>query len=205
GPGQLVGYPVLHLGDKPKPVDYVRKLERALIATLADFGIEAWAEKGYTGVWTAAGKVAAIGVRMSRKVTMHGFALNVDPDVEYFGRIIPCGITRPVTTMSRLLGRKVTLQEAVEAFIPRFVDEFSYAEVETQLGAFARGAGTPFDVDQLVADGTFSGAGRKTMQRFQRDYPVDVVVASHSHPGHLSGLFLFEGRPIFVPSQSTDS
>ncbi|MDH3262236.1 MAG: lipoyl(octanoyl) transferase LipB, partial [Acidimicrobiia bacterium] len=99
GPGQLVGYPIIHLGSNPDVVGYVRKLERILIATLADFGVEAWAEKGLTGVWTASGKAAAIGVRVSRMTTMHGFALNVDPDLDYFGHINPCGIQdRAVTS-----------------------------------------------------------------------------------------------------------
>ncbi|MGA8040707.1 MAG: lipoyl(octanoyl) transferase LipB, partial [Acidimicrobiia bacterium] len=101
GPGQLVGYPILTLEDPKQIVPYVRRLEEVLIATLADFGVEGWAESGYTGVWTEKGKVAAIGVRVSRRVTMHGFALNLHPDMSYFGMMNPCGITdRPVTTLS---------------------------------------------------------------------------------------------------------
>ncbi len=160
GPGQLVGYPLVHLGNRPMPVDYVRKLERALIATLADFGVEGWAEPGFTGVWTDRGKVAAIGVRMSRRVTMHGFALNVATNLDYFGKIVPCGLTRPVTSLTEILGRKVSLEEAVEAFLPRFIEVFEYEDPDVQLGAFARGAGKAFDVDRLIEAGTFSKEAR---------------------------------------------
>ncbi len=92
GPGQLVGYPILSLDDPKQIVPYVRRLEQTLIETLSDFGVEAWAEPGYTGVWTTRGKVAAIGVRVARRVTMHGFALNLHPDLAYFGMMNPCGI-----------------------------------------------------------------------------------------------------------------
>ncbi len=159
GPGQLVGYPILTLDDPKQIVPYVRRLEQTLIATLSDFGVEAWAEPGLTGVWTASGKVAAIGVRVARKVTMHGFALNLHPDLTYFGMMNPCGISdRPVTTLSDLVGRKVTLEEATRALIPRFEEVFGYPETEIQLGAFARGQGRrpEFEVDRLVESGTFS-------------------------------------------------
>ena len=158
GPGQLVGYPLI--GVKPGRVtDYVRSLESALIATLADLGVESWREPGLTGVWTDRGKVAAIGVRVSRRVSMHGFALNLDPAMEYFGYINPCGIsTRPVTSVTELLGRRVSLEEAVEAFVPRFTEEFGYPRTETQMAAFVRGQGRPrnFEVDRLLEQGTFS-------------------------------------------------
>ena len=107
GPGQLVGYPILSLDDPKQIVPYVRRLEETLIETLSDFGVEAWAEPGYTGVWTTSGKVAAIGVRVGRRVTMHGFALNLHPDLSYFGMMNPCGIAdRPVTTLSELVGER---------------------------------------------------------------------------------------------------
>ncbi|HEU4916529.1 MAG TPA: lipoyl synthase [Acidimicrobiia bacterium] len=163
GPGQLVGYPLLTLDDPKQIVPYVRRLEETLIRTLADFGVEAWAEAGYTGVWTAKGKVAAIGVRVARRVTMHGFALNLHPDLSYFAMMNPCGITdRPVTTLSDLVGRKVSLEEAINALIPRFEEVFGYSQSETQLGAFARGQGRrrEFEVDRLLEAGTFSQDGR---------------------------------------------
>ena len=158
GPGQLVGYPLV--GVKPGRVtDYVRSLESVLIATLSDLGVESWREQGLTGVWTKGGKVAAIGVRVSRRVSMHGFALNLHPQMEYFGYINPCGITgRPVTSVTELVGRRVSLQEAAEALIPRFAEVFGYTRAETQMAAFVRGQGRPrdFEVDRLLEKGTFS-------------------------------------------------
>ncbi len=163
GPGQLVGYPILRLDDPRQVVPYVRKLEQVLIDTLAGFGVAAWREEGLTGVWTDQGKVAAIGVRVSRGVTMHGFALNLDPDLEHFRLINPCGITdRPVATLSGLVGRRVTLEEATKALIPHFARVFGYGETETQLAAFIRGQGKEraFEVDRLLAQGTFSPEAR---------------------------------------------
>ena len=106
GPGQLVGYPVLDL--KPDRMDahrYVRDLEDVLIGVCADFGLDASRKSRLTGVWVGEEKVAAIGVRLSRWVTSHGFALNVTTDLGHFGLIVPCGITdRGVTSLERLLG-----------------------------------------------------------------------------------------------------
>jgi lipoic acid synthetase len=163
GPGQLVGYPIIRLDDAKQIVPYVRKIEEVLIRTIADFGVEGWREDGYTGVWTERGKVAAIGIRVSRRVTMHGFALNLHPDMSYFAMMNPCGITdRAVTTLSDLVGRKVTLEEAVEALVPHFEEVFGYEESETQLAAFTRGQGreSSFEVDRLLAAGTFSAEKR---------------------------------------------
>jgi lipoyl(octanoyl) transferase len=118
GPGQLVGYPIVRL---PMPVDavgHVRRIEEALIAVCAEFGVNAIQIGGHSGVWVpgrggaAARKIAAIGVRISRCTTMHGFALNCDPDLSWFGRIVPCGIDdADVTSLSRELGRDVTVDE----------------------------------------------------------------------------------------------
>ena len=128
GPGQLVGYPIVHLGDRPDVVAHVRRIEQALILALGDLGVKAWAEEGYTGVWTAQGKVAAIGLRLARKVTMHGFALNVSPDLDYFRHIVPCGIPdRPVASVAGLLGRRVPLGEAASAVTRRFAEILGYA------------------------------------------------------------------------------
>ncbi len=165
GPGQLVGYPIFEVPKLPGGYDmvgHVRRLEQMLIATLADFGIAAWAESGYTGVWTARGKIAAIGVRVARGISMHGFALNVDPDLAYFGHIVPCGITgRPVTSMREILEREVTLEDVIAALLPQVPRAFGHGAAETQLGAFSRGARrTPYDVDQMVAAGVFSPEAR---------------------------------------------
>ncbi len=163
GPGQLVGYPILQLDDPKQIVPYVRKLEEVLIRTIADFGVDGWREEGFTGVWTDRGKVAAIGVRVSRRVTMHGFALNLDPNMDYFDMMNPCGITdRDVTTLSDLVGRRVTLEEAVGVLIPHFRSVFGYELHEEQFSAFARGQGAApaYEVDRLLADGTFSAEKR---------------------------------------------
>jgi lipoyl(octanoyl) transferase len=107
GPGQLVGYPVVRLGEGSDLVGYVRGLEGALIDALATFGIAARAERGKTGVWVdlrdgRPAKIAAIGVRVSRGVTTHGFALNVTTDVAAFGRMVPCGFMHEVASFARL-------------------------------------------------------------------------------------------------------
>jgi lipoyl(octanoyl) transferase len=122
GPGQLVGYPIVRL---PAPIDviaYVRRLEQALIDVCADLGVEAGrvAGEGRTGVWVPADgrggerKIAALGIRVSRQVTMHGFALNCDPDLGWFDRIVPCGISDAgVTSLSVETGRRVTVAEVL--------------------------------------------------------------------------------------------
>ena len=135
GPGQLVGYPILTLpawrDGLSDVVRYVRRLEAVLIAALADLGIAAGTEKGLTGVWAptpsgAVEKVAAIGVKVTRGRTMHGFAVNVDPDLSMFGHIVPCGIRdRGVTSMARILGRPVELRTVVDAVVARFAEEFA--------------------------------------------------------------------------------
>jgi lipoate-protein ligase B len=120
GPGQIVGYPILDLREWKRDVHaYVRAIEEVIIDTLAGFGIKARREAGATGVWTDAGKVAAIGVHISRWVTSHGFALNVDTDLNYFRYIVPCGLTRPVTSM-RSLGSRAERGDVVAALIQNF-------------------------------------------------------------------------------------
>jgi lipoyl(octanoyl) transferase len=115
GPGQIVGYPIFDLREwKRDVVAYVRGLEQVLIETLAEFGIEAGRVSGATGVWTDRGKIAAIGVHISRWVTSHGFALNVDTDLKYFGYIVPCGLTKPVTSM-RMHGSQAGRGEVIQA------------------------------------------------------------------------------------------
>jgi lipoyl(octanoyl) transferase len=122
GPGQLVGYPIIDL--KPDRCDvhrYVRDLEDVLIQTVADFGMTAGRIEGLTGIWAGQEKLAAIGVRISRWVTSHGFALNVNTDLSRFGLIVPCGITdKGVTSMQRLLGRAIPMAEVEDALIRRF-------------------------------------------------------------------------------------
>ena len=127
GPGQLVGYPIVRL---PRPLDvvaYVRAMEQLLIDVCAELGVDATRVEGRTGVWLRDPdrKLAAIGVRVRRAVAMHGFALNCDPDLSWFDRIVPCGIADAgVTSLSRELDRDVTVAEVlpiVEAHLPGFV------------------------------------------------------------------------------------
>jgi lipoyl(octanoyl) transferase len=124
GPGQLVGYPIVALADPIDVVAYVRRLEDALIEVCAGFGLAAGRVEGRSGVWVPADepgqgfrperKVAAIGIRVARGVTMHGFALNCDPDLKAFGAIVPCGIPDAgVTSLTAELGRDVTVTEAL--------------------------------------------------------------------------------------------
>ena len=126
GPGQLVGYPILRL---PEPIDvvaHVRRMETMLIDVCSALGVTAQQVQGRSGVWLPADdrgpqrKVAAIGVRVSRGVTMHGFALNCDPDLSWYDRIVPCGIRdASVTSLSVELGRDVTVAEARDLVLPR--------------------------------------------------------------------------------------
>lgn len=163
GPGQLVGYPIVdvpRLASGFDAVGHVRRIEQMLIAVLAEFGIDSWTEDGLTGVWTAAGKIAAIGVRVSRGVSKHGFALNVAPDMSYFSHIVPCGIPdRSVASMTEILGRRVSIQEVVETVLPHMGALSDKDAQEVQLGAFARGTATErFEVDRMVDAGVFSPA-----------------------------------------------
>jgi lipoyl(octanoyl) transferase len=120
GPGQLVGYPILDLRDWKRDVGaYVRAVEQSLIDTLAGFGIQAGRIPKLTGVWVGDRKIAAIGVHLSRWVTSHGFALNVSTDLSYFQYIVPCGLTKPVTSMAQL-GVRVSLAEVSQAFAAHF-------------------------------------------------------------------------------------
>jgi lipoyl(octanoyl) transferase len=129
GPGQLVGYPIVNL--KPDRCDvhrYVRDVEEVLIRTAADYGITAQRIDGLTGVWVGDEKLAAIGVRIARWVTSHGFAFNVTTDLEHFKLIVPCGIAdRGVTSLERLLGHPVDIDEVARHLIGHFASVFGRA------------------------------------------------------------------------------
>ena len=125
GPGQITGYPIVRLADPVDVVDYVRRLEQVLIDTCAELGLDTARVDGRSGVWTTDGarKVAAIGIRVARGVTMHGFALNCDPDLSAYDRIVPCGITdATVTSLSRELRREVTVGEVFPLLESRLSD-----------------------------------------------------------------------------------
>ncbi len=126
GPGQMVGYPILDL--QPDRCDvhrYVRDIEEVIVRTVADYGIPAGRIQGLTGVWVGHEKIAAIGIRISRWVTSHGFAFNISTDLDYFRLIVPCGIgDRGVTSLERLLGRPVAFGEVEERLARHFCDVF---------------------------------------------------------------------------------
>jgi lipoyl(octanoyl) transferase len=126
GPGQIVGYPIIDL--KPDRCDvhrYIRDLEEVLVRTAGDYGIHAHRVDGLTGVWVGQDKLAAIGVRIARWITSHGFAFNVSTDLEYFGLIVPCGISdRGVTSLERLLSRTVELADVEQRIVTHFSNVF---------------------------------------------------------------------------------
>lgn len=129
GLGQLVGYPIINLSPDREDVHrYVRDLEEVLLRTMSDFGIEAFRIEGLTGVHTERGKVAAIGVHISRWVTTHGFALNVNTDLSYFDLIIACE-GEPVTSMEHMLGRELKLSEVEDRIVDHFAEVFSYPNI----------------------------------------------------------------------------
>jgi lipoyl(octanoyl) transferase len=133
GPGQLVGYPILDLREwKRDVVGYVRALEQVIIDTLASFSLGAGRVKGLTGVWIDGRKIAAIGVHISRWVTSHGFALNVNTDLSYFQYIVPCGLTLPVTSMQQN-GVRTTVPEVSERLAEAFGRIFECEVVQPAL------------------------------------------------------------------------
>ena len=123
GPGQLVGYPIIDIGGRRGgPLRYLRDLEEVLIQVLQTFGVAAGRLRPYTGVWVGEEKIAAIGVKVNaRKITTHGFALNVDPDLNAYGRIVPCGIQgKAVTSLDRVLGRRVSMEDVMDEVVVGF-------------------------------------------------------------------------------------
>ena len=126
GPGQVVGYPILDLREWKRDVHaYVRAVEQFLIDALASFGLAAEREPGATGVWVGGKKVAAIGIHISRWITSHGFALNVDTNLNYFQYIVPCGLTKPVCSL-RSLGCAASHDEVKQAIATSFAKVFDY-------------------------------------------------------------------------------
>lgn len=131
GPGQLVGYPIISLRERRDVHRYVRDVEEVLIRAVAEFGITAGRVEGLTGAWVGQEKLAAIGVRISRWITSHGFALNVNTDLSHFQLIVPCGISdRGVTSMQRLLGQSIPLMDVEQAVIRAFAEVFDLEPVE---------------------------------------------------------------------------
>ena len=133
GPGQLVVYPIIDLRSKlRKDVHrYLRNLEMTAIRTLADFALEAARRPPFTGIWIGDRKIAAIGVAVRRCITYHGLALNVNTDLSYFNRIVPCGLAwAEVTSMAKELGAELDQREVRDRFLHHFADLFGYSEVK---------------------------------------------------------------------------
>ncbi|UMG92717.1 lipoyl(octanoyl) transferase LipB [Nocardioides sp. TF02-7] len=137
GPGQLVGYPIVGLPDHVKVVDYVRRVEEALIGVCRDLGVATARVPGRSGVWMRADergperKIAALGIRVSRRVTMHGFSLNCDVDLGWYDRFVPCGIDDAgVTSLSRELGREVTVAEVLPSVRHHLADLLAWQPYE---------------------------------------------------------------------------
>jgi len=134
GPGQLVGYPILRLPESIGVADYVRRLEEAMIRLFAGYGLATGRVRGRSGVWLAADgdrperKIAAIGVRVAAGTTMHGLAINVDPDLNAYASIIPCGLVGVgVTSMAAELGRPVAVAEVAAALVPFLTELLAFA------------------------------------------------------------------------------
>ena len=152
GPGQIVGYPLVNLRARGMgPATYVRSIEKVIILALAGFDIEAHRVEGRPGVWTRGEKIAAIGVRVSRGVTTHGFALNVSTDLSYFDHIIPCGIAgTTVTSMQRELGATPVMRDVEDALAAAFEDVF---DVLIDQRREDRGQSDPYEgsVDSVIS------------------------------------------------------
>jgi len=137
GPGQWVGYPILDLAQHRRDIAwYMRSLEEVLIEVAGEYGIQAGRLAGAPGVWVGNNKLAALGVHISRWVTSHGFAFNVNTDLRYFDWIVPCGLRdKGVTSLQKLLGRQVEMEEVAEKVVRRFGKVFELEMVEQGLGA----------------------------------------------------------------------
>ena len=126
GPGQLVGYPIVHLGAAPDVIGHLRRVEEVVIRAGRELGVELErSPRGDTGVWSGTRKVGAIGVRVSRSVTLHGFALNCTTDLSWFDAIVPCGLAdRGVSSLTQLADREITVDEALPVVARRFEEVF---------------------------------------------------------------------------------
>lgn len=133
GPGQIVGYPIIDLKRwKQDTHKYLRALEEVIIQTCMEYGIVSGRNEKHTGVWIEDKKIAAIGIKVSRWVTMHGFAFNVNTDLSYFNGIIPCGINdKEVTSLKKELGIEVSVEEAKEKLLKNFIEVFNFTEVKS--------------------------------------------------------------------------
>ena len=143
GPGQIVGYPIINLKERGRSiVGYVDGLEQVIIRTLRHYGVESASDRRNRGVWVGDSKVAAIGVRVTRYVTMHGFSLNVCADLGHYRGIIPCGIRDKGITSLHLLAPRVEMADVKEKVVKEFVKVFGYGGVSGRDGASSNGQGS---------------------------------------------------------------
>ncbi|MBI2427442.1 MAG: lipoyl(octanoyl) transferase LipB [Ignavibacteriales bacterium] len=128
GPGQIVGYPIIDLNKQYNDIHrYLRDIEEVIIRSLSEYGIVSGREPEFTGVWVKEEKIAAIGVKVSKWITMHGFALNVNTDISFYNRIIPCGIFhKGITTLQNLLGKEIVLEDVHQKLVNHFASLFHW-------------------------------------------------------------------------------
>ncbi len=131
GPGQIVGYPIINLEDWKKDTHkYLRALEEVIMETCTEYGLNPHRDSKYTGVWIGEKKIAAIGIKVSRWVTMHGFAFNINTDLNMFKGIVPCGINdKDVTSLKNELGREIFIDEVKNSLLKNFKEVFDYNEI----------------------------------------------------------------------------
>jgi lipoyl(octanoyl) transferase len=159
GPGQLVGYPIMALGERYDVVRYLRNLEEVLIRTAADLGVQATRDPDHTGVWVGDDKIGAIGVKITRGITMHGFAFNVTTDLQMFGGIVPCGIQgRWVTSIQAQTGREHSVKEVAT------VASNHLAEVFGRLLVWTHPTNFPAHPDSATGMGRIGGNGAALTQ-----------------------------------------
>jgi len=132
GPGQIVGYPIINLSLwKEDTHKYLRALEEVIIQTLLEFGVNSERNKEHTGVWVGNNKICAIGIKVTRWITMHGFALNINTNMDYFNGIIPCGIkNKGVTSLKNELNRNIKIELVKKSLLQKFYEIFNYDELE---------------------------------------------------------------------------
>lgn len=154
GPGQLVGYPILQLGERYDVISYLRRLEEVLVATARDLGVEAHRDAEHTGVWVGKDKIGAIGVKITRGITMHGFAFNVTTDLSMFGGIVPCGIQgRWVTSVEALTGVRHPLKRVGEIAANHLADAFDLPLAWVHPAALSRPVMTDLNRDSTKTSG----------------------------------------------------
>ena len=134
GPGQIVGYPIISLNEWQNDTHkYLRALEEVLILTCKEYGLDTGRNEKYTGVWIGNRKIAAIGIKISNWISMHGFAFNVNTDLSLFNGIIPCGISdKEVTSLAKELGREISLSEVKGMLLKNFSEVFQYDKIDTK-------------------------------------------------------------------------